>query len=198
MRHVPARAMYDQIEDALKSITMQLRSAIHADANMPGPLNGNGIESIGPLGRASGWARQMSAELGSVLLYTLGLSATIEWHLHQFRKCTGIRCDLTVDNATGFDLPEDCAETVFDIYNEALSNVARHAGASRVAIALTVTPREVTLVVRDDGMGLGDEACRLSRGGIAGMRYRALSHQGLCEFAGTRDAGTTVTAVLPV
>jgi signal transduction histidine kinase len=53
------------------------------------------------------------------------------------------------------------------------SNVARHAGASRVAIALTITPHEVTVVVRDNGIGLGAEASRSSGDGIAGMRARA-------------------------
>src|SRR5512143_3558943 len=129
MRHVPARAMYDQIEDALTSITMQLRSAIQADARMPSRMNGNANDAVDPLHRGSGWARQVETELGAVLLSTLGLAATIEWYLHQYRKCTGILCELRVSNAGGFDLPGECAETIFDIYSEALSNVARHAAA---------------------------------------------------------------------
>ena len=70
MRHGPARGMYDQIEDALTSITMQLRSAIHADANMSGAANGKVNGAKDPFQRDSGWARQIAAELGSVLLYT--------------------------------------------------------------------------------------------------------------------------------
>ena len=92
-------------------------------------------------------ARQISAELAAVLLDTLGLAGTLEWHAHRYQKCTGILCELTVSGAAGFDLPEDHAATIFDIYNEALSNVARHAGASRVAIGLTVAPHEVTTSV---------------------------------------------------
>ena len=198
MRHEPARAMYDQIEDALTSITMQLRFAISADADMPSRADGSSIDASDPLRRGNGWARQVCAELGSVLLYTIGLAATMEWHLHQFRKCTGIACELTVDNETGFDPPDDCAADTFEIYSEALSNIARHSGASRVAVALTITPHEITLMVRDDGIGLGEAACRSSRGGIAGIRARAEPRGGLCEFAGSRNAGTTVTASLPI
>jgi signal transduction histidine kinase len=198
MRQHPARAMYHKIEDALTSITMQLRSAIYADVNTPSRVNGKVNGASGPLRRASGWARQVATELGSVLLDTLGLAATIDWHLHQVQKCTGILYELAVNNAAGFDLPEEHTATIFDVYSEALSNVARHAGASRVAIALTITPHEVTLVVRDNGIGLGEEASRSSRGGIAGMRARAQSHKGLCEFAGARNAGTTVTVSLPI
>jgi len=99
-------------------------------------------------------ASKPSAELGSVLLDTLGLAQTIEWHAHRFQKFTGIACDLTVRNTASSWLPEDCAAAMFDIYNDALRSVACHAGARRVAIALTITPREVAVVVRDSGAGV--------------------------------------------
>jgi signal transduction histidine kinase len=63
---------------------------------------------------------------------------------------------------------------VFDAYSEALSNIARNAGVSRVAIALTITPHELTMAVRDNSVGLGDAA------------------------AGTRELGTPVTISLPI
>jgi signal transduction histidine kinase len=190
--------MYDQLEDALTSITMQLRSAIEADARMPPRVNGKANGASGPLQRANGWARQASAELGSVLLDTLGLAATIEWHARQFQKCTGVLYELKVNHAAAFDLPEDYAATIFDIYNEALSNVARHAGASRVAIALTITPHEVTVVVSDDGIGLGSEDPAADAGGLAAIRARSQTYKGSCEVAGVRNAGTTVTVSLPL
>jgi signal transduction histidine kinase len=196
-RHL-ARAMYDQLEDTLTSITMQLRSAIQTDASMPPRVNGRVNEAIGRLRRSSGWARQVSAELGSVLLDTLGLAATIEWHVRQFQKCTGIVYELTVSDAAGFDLPDGHAETMYDIYSQALSNVARHSGASRVAIALTITPIEVTLAVRDNGIGLGDAAADAVEGSIAALQARLQAFKGRCEVTGARDAGTTLTVSLPL
>jgi two-component system sensor histidine kinase UhpB len=178
------RGRYDQIEDTLTSMTMQLRSAIAAD--------------VRPSARPGGSARQVSAELGAVLLDTLGLAATIEWHVRQYQKCTGILCELTVSSAAAFDLPEHYATTIFDIYNEALSNVARHAGASRIVIGLTVTPHEVTMVVSDNGIGLTKEKAASAAGGMAAMRERSRAYAGFCEFAGVRNAGTTVTVSLPV
>jgi signal transduction histidine kinase len=197
MRQYPARAMYDQIADTLTSITMQLRSAIRADVT-PSRAGGKVNGENGPMPRAGGWARKVATELGSVLLDTLGLAVTIEWHLHQFQKCTGILYELAVNNAGGFDLREDYAAAIFDIYSETLSNVARHSGARRVVIVLTITPHEVTLVVRDNGIGIGAEVSRSSRGGIGGMRARAQAHKGRCELAGVRNVGTTVTASLPI
>src|SRR5688572_8360749 len=198
MRNYPARAMYDQLEDALTSITMQLRSAIEADARMPSRLNGMAHRASDPLQRVRGWGRQVAAELGSVLLDTLGLAATIEWHVRQFQRCTGVLYELTVNDTAGFDLPDDYAATIFDVYNEALSNVARHSGARRVAIALTITPHEVTLLVRDDGIGLGKNAPASGVGGFAAMRARSQAYKGVCEVAGERNTGTTVVVSLPI
>lgn len=98
-------------------------------------------------------ASRPSAELGSVLLDTLGLAETIEWHALQFQKRTGIPCELRVSNAASARLPEDYAAAIFEIYNDVLKNVACHAGARRLAIALTITSREVAVVVRDNGAG---------------------------------------------
>src|SRR5205085_3656743 len=128
----------------------------------------------------------------------LGVAATIEWHVRQFQKCTGLLYELTVTDAAAFDLPEDYAATMFDIYNEALSNVARHAGASRVAIALTITPHEVTMVVRDNGIGFADAPPAAQVGGLATIRARARTYKGSCEVASARRAGTAVTVSLPI
>jgi len=176
MRHEPSRAMHESSEDAQTSVT----------------------RVTGKVDPVSGWARRLTAELESVLLDTLGLAAAIEWYLRGWQKYTGIASELAVSNAAGFDLPEEYAASIFHIYSEALSNVVRHARARRIAVALTITPHKVTLVVRDYGIGLGHQASSSSRGGIAGMRARAQSHKGLCEFAGTSSAGTTVTASLPI
>jgi signal transduction histidine kinase len=194
MRRHPAREMYNQLDDTLRSITMQLRSAIAADASRRSWVNG----ASGPLQRESGWARQVSAELASTLLATLGLAATIEWHVRQFQTCTGVPCELTMNHAAGFDLPEDYAEMIFDIYTEALSNIARHAKASRAAIALTITPREVILIVADNGVGLSNEVSSSGAGGFAAMRARSQAYQGSCAIVSARNAGTTVTVSLPI
>jgi len=193
MRQYPARALYEQIEDTLASITRQLRSAIRADSKTPS----SGAASVPGdlLGRAR-WAHPVTAELASTLLDTLGLAATIEWHLRQFEKCTGIVHELNVSDAGGRDLPEAYADAIFDIYSEALSNVARHAGASEVAVLLVITAREVTLAVADNGIGLAN-AAPASAGGIASMRAQTLALAGSCAIEGPQYAGTTITVHLP-
>ena len=67
-----------------------------------------------------------------------------------------------------------------------------------MAIALTITPHEVTLVVADNGIGLGNEAPASGADGLTGMRARSQAHKGFCEVTGARNAGTNVTVSLPI
>jgi signal transduction histidine kinase len=101
----------------------------------------------------NGKARRISPELGSVAVDTLGLTAALEWHGRRLQRRTGLRYELMLHDAAGFGLPEAWATTILQIYDETLANAARHRGASRVAISLTITPHDVTMVVRDDGVG---------------------------------------------
>jgi two-component system sensor histidine kinase UhpB len=174
-----------------------LRSAIQADAAPPRGVDEKAASEHAPLRRSRVRARQITVDIGSVLLGSLGLAATIEWHVRQFQKSTGVPCNLTVVENAGIDLPEYYAGTIFDIYSEAMSNIARHAKATRVAVTLSIAGREVALVVRDDGIGLATDASRSSNGGIGGMRARAKALKGFCDVAGVHNGGTIVTVSLP-
>jgi two-component system sensor histidine kinase UhpB len=134
----------------------------------------------------------------AVLLDTLGLAGTVEWHLRQFRKCTGIRYGLAISDVAGFEPPEGQAGTIFYVCCEALSNVARHAGASLVVVELTIARHEVAVTVRDNGIGLAHAAPAARNGGIAAMRARSLAHRGSCEISGTQQSGTAVAVRLPI
>jgi len=134
----------------------------------------------------------------AVLLDTLGLAGTVEWHLRQFRKCTGIRYGLAISDVAGFEPPEGPAGAIFGICCEALSNAARHAGASLVIVELTIARDEVALIVRDNGIGLANAAPARRGGGLAAMRARSLAHRGSFEMSGTPSSGTTVTVRLPL
>jgi len=140
--------------------------------------------------RAGAWSRQVAAQLGAVLLDTLGLAAAAEWHAHQFQKYTGIRSALTVNDTDGFVAPEEYATGLFEMLHDALNHVARCAQVSRVDIALNITPREVGMVMRHDGIG--------AAGALAQIRRRALAYRGQCEVARAPEAGTTLTVSLPL
>jgi signal transduction histidine kinase len=198
-RSQPALAVYDELGDTLTVIKMQLKSAIRADARLP---SGDGEKPNGGFGQAdfaSLSIRQISAELGSVLLDTLGLAATIEWYVHEFQKCTGIYYDLSIDDALGAGLAEEYATAIFHIFHEALSNIAHHAGAEKIAIEVSITPQEVAMVVWDNGVGIAEmQAGNSNSGGLAAIRKHASSLKGLCRVVGVPNNGTTLSVSLPL
>ena len=97
---------------------------------------------------------QINAQLGAVVLDTLGLAATVEWHAYQFQKTTGIHCELKVNDTVAFEIPEAYAESVFEKFHESLNQILSRAQADRVSIELRIVPQEVALVLRDNGGGV--------------------------------------------
>jgi signal transduction histidine kinase len=198
-RGEPALAVYDELGDTLMVIKMQLKSAMQAEARL---LPGNDEKpnsEIAPSDSANLSVRQISAELGSVLLDTLGLAATIEWYVHEFRKCTGIYYDLRIDDAVGATLAEEYATAIFHIFHEALSNIAQHARAEKIAIEVSITPQEVAMVVWDNGVGIAEpQAGNSISGGLAAIRKHASSLKGQCRVVGVPNRGTTLSVSLPL
>jgi signal transduction histidine kinase len=90
------------------------------------------------------------------------------------------------------------ATTIFRVVQEALTNVRRHAAASRVIVSLHREPDWLVVAVRDDGRGIGTEAAEgASSLGLLGMRERAALIGGTIEVRGTAGAGTVLTLRVP-
>ncbi len=142
--------------------------------------------------------RRMSTELRPAILDDLGLVPALEWQLQEFQARTGIERRLVclVEETT---LDADGCTTAFRILQEALTNVARHAKATRVEASLEETAGYLILRVQDNGRGITDMAINDPHAiGLLGMRERALSHGGEFEIDGITGRGTTVTARLPL
>ncbi len=142
--------------------------------------------------------RRIATELRPSVLDHLGLVAAVEWQAQEFEKRTGVACGLAV-RADHVEIGEGLATTIFRMLQEALTNVARHAGASRVEIALTITPVELLLEVRDDGRGISeDEIAARHSLGLVGLRERALACNGDLVIGGVPSGGTTVSVRIPL
>jgi signal transduction histidine kinase len=142
--------------------------------------------------------RKISTRLRPDILDKLGLSAAIEWQLQEFRQRTGIKYHFA-SYPTDIRLQEQPSTALFRIFQEALTNVARHSQASRVRITLEIENAEVFLRVDDDGGGI--EEGKIFDGqslGLLGMRERAASLGGNITIQRNDDQGTTVTAHLPI
>ena len=117
--------------------------------------------------------RRISSELRPGILDDLGLVAALEWQAQQFAARTGIRCQFDAVVET-HELSQEQATALFRICQEALTNILRHAQATRVTIMVEEGANELILEVKDNGRGITEEERTGSRSlGLIGMRERA-------------------------
>ena len=142
--------------------------------------------------------RRIATDLRPSILDDLGLVAAVEWQAQEFERSTGITAELEVQ-ATYPELDDVCATTAFRILQETLTNVARHAQATRVKIALQVSSKELMLEVRDNGRGISKSDLLSSTSlGLIGSRERALACGGKLVIRGIRDHGTIALLRIPI
>jgi len=142
--------------------------------------------------------RRLATALRPSVLDQLGLEAAIEWQGQEFSLRTGILVDLDIA-VGGAAIPEHMATAAFRILQESLTNVARHARASRVQIHLAVTQEVLTLDITDDGIGIEPQRLDGTASlGLVGMRERALACGGELCISGTATLGTTVLLRIPL
>jgi PAS domain S-box-containing protein len=142
-------------------------------------------------------ARRITTKLRPPVLDEFGLAEAIEWQANDFTRRAGIRCQVIADFQ---GCPDKDAETVvFRIFQEILTNVARHSKASRVEVRLEQTPDSLWLSVRDNGCGFkAGEAKKQAGFGLLGMRERAEGAGGRLVIVSTPDEGTTISVTLPI
>jgi signal transduction histidine kinase len=142
--------------------------------------------------------RRIAADLRPSLLDDLGMVAAIEWQAQQFHERTGIECVWRSELDTA-EVNRDCATAVFRIFQEILTNVLRHSGATSIEIQLRQDNGHMELQVIDNGKGISDlERFNTGSLGILGMKERALLVGGEVNIAGSAGAGTTVRVRVPV
>jgi signal transduction histidine kinase len=142
--------------------------------------------------------RRISAELRPSALEDLGLLAAIRWHAREFEERTGIvaHLDSALDH---IDLTQQQSTAVFRIFEQAITNVMRHAQATQVDIRLEKENAELLLTIQDNGLGIteAEKSDRLSLG-LLGMRERANLIGGRVHIANSEGKGTVVTLRIPV
>jgi signal transduction histidine kinase len=142
-----------------------------------------------------GVVRRISAELRPGILDDLGLVAAIEWQLEDFERRTQITCELR-STFGDLQLDRELATAVFRIFQEALTNVARHARAAEVTVDLALVRGSLVLDIADDGVGIGE--VRSGALGLLGMRERARRLGGSCEVRRGTLGGTIVSVKVPL
>jgi two-component system sensor histidine kinase UhpB len=144
--------------------------------------------------------RKVITDLRPSVLDQLGIWAALEWYAGQVEERSGILCDWTIDdNALAIELDQERSTMLFRVVQEALTNVVRHARASSVAVNVAASVAAITVLVKDDGMGIDTERL-LNREswGILGMYERVRHFGGELRITGTPGQGTSVFLQLPL
>ncbi len=196
-----ARELHDSVGQFLAGLKINLsrlqRREIAASVESHPLLS----ESIELTDRAIGEVRTISHLLHPPLLDELGLYSAARWYTEGFAKRSGIRVELQLAEITD-RLPKEIELALFRVLQESLTNVHRHAKASRVAIEIQCTDEQVILVICDDGKGINRESLQRFRAGhaggigLAGMRERLAELGGILEVNSSSE-GTQIRAMLP-
>lgn len=144
--------------------------------------------------------RRIITDLRPTMLDDLGLLETLRWQAAEFRKRTGIECRVLCDSeerrGSALDKPQSIH--LFRIFQESLTNIARHSGASRVEIDLYRDGGEIVLKISDNGRGLpSGQPIAATSYGIRGMRERVAQMGGRIDFQSSPGSGLAVMVRLP-
>lgn len=192
-----ARELHDELGQTLTSIKLELAWISGRLGAAAAPVRdriGAAEQQIDAAIRA---VRRISSQLRPGLLDDLGLPAALNWQAREFEHTSGVRCHLSL--RTGDATPNrDLATALFRIFQEALTNVARHAQARAVRAALVATRREWVLKITDNGRGISAEAIRSATSlGLLGMQERVRRRGGRVEIKRVRPHGTRVEVRIP-
>jgi signal transduction histidine kinase len=198
-----AREIHDELGSALTSLKWDLEEmdkmlstsmdqsghrALREKLQAPMKLADTAISGI----------RRIASELRPSILDDLGLVAAIEWQAQQFQTRTGIVCvcDCVLDKV---ELTEEQSTAVFRILQEALTNVLRHAQATKVDIKINKEQGYFVLSISDNGKGMTESKKSEQQSlGILGMRERAHLIGGEVNISSAKGRGTVVTLRVPI
>jgi PAS domain S-box-containing protein len=196
-----AREIHDQLGQSLTLLKVDLAwIARRATAdNLPREQL---LEKLAGLGEIADElireVRRISTELRPAILDDVGLDAALAWQAEDFERRTRIPCKLHSGLADDDRIPRAVATAVFRVFQEALTNIIRHAAATRVDVHIEETTTGLLLMVSDDGDGIPPEKLDDPRSlGLLGMRERARRLGGTVTFQARKPRGTCVILEVP-
>jgi len=193
-----AREIHDELGQSLTGLKMDLTWVANRLPGDQRALAEKTKSMFGLIDDTIQSVRKIASRLRPEVLDQLGLTAAIGWHAADFRKRTGIRCKLSLPSETP-TLDRERSTAAFRIFQELLTNVARHANATRIDVALRIESGALVLTVEDNGKGIAESAIDDPKSlGLLGMRERVLPFGGSIEIAGARNKGTNVRVSIPL
>ena len=167
----------------------ELRDRMRSKCGNMGRLIESAVDNVG----------RIITDLRPSILDHQGLWAALEWQAHEFVQSAELELAWDLQLEDDPPLPENVAMAVFRIFQEMLSNVGRHAQASRVAVRIAGDRERLRITVEDDGVGADADAFEAPHAyGVMGMRERARQFGGHIAIASTPGHGAVFTLVLPL
>ncbi|MGE5452098.1 MAG: PAS domain S-box protein [Acidobacteriota bacterium] len=194
-RKAIAREIHDELGQLLAAMRMDV-SQLRAHCSEGHPAHPVLTDLNRLVERTFEVVRSLATSLRPAAL-DLGLVVALEWLVEDFSLRWDVPCELHLEGEP-FDLDDMRATAIFRVIQESLTNVAKHARASHVRVALTFEPHQVSVSIRDDGCGF-DVAQASARGrfGLLGMRERILALQGHIDVRSTPGKGTEIAMAVP-
>jgi signal transduction histidine kinase len=192
-----AREVHDELGQALTGLKLELT---WLTSHLPGHPKSLRVRTRSMSERIDATiqtVRRIASELRPGLLDTAGLLAALEWQAAQFQTQTGIQCQVKAAvRETLWD--QDLNTAFFRIFQETLTNIIRHAEATRVEVRLAELGNHLVLEVKDNGRGISESELHNTKSiGLLGMRERAALLGGEVRVRGERGKGTTVSVRIP-
>jgi PAS domain S-box-containing protein len=194
-----ARELHDELGQLLTALKMDL--AWLRERDRAGDALAERLAAMGGIvDRMVGSTRRIAADLRPLMLDDLGLADAAHWLVDDFAARSGVRCELEVSGEDAFEaLDPTVATAMYRALQESLTNVAKHAGATRVRVALGVEAGAAHFEVEDDGLGIDPADLDKTRSlGLKGMRERVTYLGGRLEVARGARGGTRVRARVPL
>jgi signal transduction histidine kinase len=203
-----SREIHDQLGQDLTALKMEIsilakKLARSSESYIVGSLSTSDIQielqNMGMLiDKLVNNIRRIATELRPDILDKLGLVEAIQWHGEEFEKRTKIKCEFALKEIDKF-IDAHQAISLFRIFQETLTNVARHSGADTVKISFYDEGEQIVLIIHDNGKGISHEVEEKSTSlGIMGMKERALLLGGKLEIKGESGKGTEVKIIIPI
>jgi signal transduction histidine kinase len=194
-----AREIHDELGQNLMALRIDA-SMLHARTGAMHPkLNEKAAYALNQIDTTIKSVRGIINDLRPPVL-DLGLLAAIEWQIEEFRRRSGILCDITVrDKEFDRNLDEKSATTLFRILQESLTNILRHAQATRVDIDLNRDSSWLYMKVSDNGVGIANSSRKKTNAfGLAGMKERVSMLGGDLKIDSAQGKGTVLAISIPL
>jgi PAS domain S-box-containing protein len=193
-----AREVHDELGSTLTGLRIDLDWLIDHEATAPESARKKYAAMLTLVQNAVAATRKIVTDLRPSILDDLGLASAVRWQVGEYRKHSETVFNLQLPESD-LDIDRDRALVLFRIFQETMTNVSRHANATRVDISLAQTDGGYVMQIRDNGIGIATLDMRKPTShGIRGMRERTEQFGGSLSVSGEPGAGTSVVVTIPL